>query len=309
MKHNEHEKLMKDAIDHRLSGLQGDPWLAQRITAISKGEPPIMKKRLSMSLVLAIAAILVATTALAAGLLFSPRYDASKLANEALLNKYGITDKMMTVFYREMAQGTDGSLTVTYTPAEEVFHYGENYLGIYTVNVNNGKAEAIWSHDGEDTSGGLDAKAWGAGQLEMMITDYGTVMRALLDRSGERPTQDSNPAVTPPVSMEEYEKLKAETRKMVEGAAKITLSQAKENAVLALASEHGLTNEQVKLLQIFDGDETYLLEGDRPMVTLRYHLMQGSEWIEKDGIYAVTVNLETGEVEDIFYDSGLASNG
>lgn len=309
MKENAYARLLQTAIDNRLSGLYGDPRLAQRITATSKGEPPEMKKRLSMSLALAIAAILVAVTALAAGLLFSPRYDASKLANEAMLNKYGITDKMMTVFFREVAQGTDGSLTVTYTPAEEVFHYGENYLGIYTVNVNNGKAEAIWSHDGEDTSGGLDAKAWGAGQLEMMITDYETVMRALLDRSGERPTQDSNPAATPPVSMEEYEKLKAETRKMVEGAAKITFAQAKENAVLALASEHGLTNEQVKLLQIFDDEETYQLEGGKPTVSLFYHLTQGSEWREKDGIYVVEVNLETGEIENIIYDSALAGNG
>ena len=87
----------ENAIDHRLSGLQGDPWLAQRITAISKGEPPIMKKRLLMSLVLSIAAILVAATALAAGLLFSPRYDASKLANEAMLNKYGIVNLFIFV--------------------------------------------------------------------------------------------------------------------------------------------------------------------------------------------------------------------
>ena len=28
-----------------------------------------------------------------------------------------------------------------------------------------------------------------------------------------------------------------------------------------------------------------------------------------DGIYVVTVNMETGAVEEIFYDSGLAGNG
>ena len=116
MKDNEQRMLFRDAADHRLSGLQGDSLLAQRIIAESKGELPEMKKKTSMRLVLAIAAILVATTALAAGLLFSPRYDASKLANEAMLNKYGITEKMMTVFYRETAQTDDGYIKVTYTP-------------------------------------------------------------------------------------------------------------------------------------------------------------------------------------------------
>ena len=113
MKDNEQRMLFRDAADHRLSGLQGDSLLAQRIIAESKGELPEMKKKTSMRLVLAIAAILVAATALASGLLFSPRYDASKLANEAMLSKYGITDKMMTVFYRETTQIDDGFIKVT----------------------------------------------------------------------------------------------------------------------------------------------------------------------------------------------------
>ena len=63
MKDNEQRMLFRDAADHRLSGLQGDSLLAQRIIAESKGELPEMKKKTSMRLVLAIAAILVAATA------------------------------------------------------------------------------------------------------------------------------------------------------------------------------------------------------------------------------------------------------
>lgn len=42
---------MKKAIDQRLSGLEGDPWLARRIINAEKGEPPRMKKKLTVSLV------------------------------------------------------------------------------------------------------------------------------------------------------------------------------------------------------------------------------------------------------------------
>ena len=299
MKDNEQRMLFRDAADHRLSGLQGDPLLAQRIFAESKGELPEMKKKTSMRLVLAIAAILVATTALAAGLLFSPRYEASKLANEAMLNKYGITDKMMTVFYRETTQTNDGNIKVTYT-SQEV-----SRLGVYTVTVKNGKAEAVWSHDGEDTSGGLEAKAWGKEQAEMLVTDYSAVMRYLQSNPGNLP----KPADTSFLSMEEHEKAVLKTKEKVQSAAKITLEQAKEIAVAALVGEYVLTDEQAALLQIFDGDETYAFIEDRSIVSLYYHLTQSEEWVEKDGIYVVIVNLETGEIEDILYDSALAGNG
>lgn len=299
MKDNEQRMLFRDAADHRLSGLQGDPLLAQRIIAESKGELPEMKKKTSMRLVLAIAAILVVTTALAAGLLFSPRYDASKLANEALLNKYGITEKMMTMFYRETTQTDDANFTVTYTPQEV------SRLGVYTVTVNNGKAEAVWSHDGEDTSGGLEAKAWGKEQAEMLVTDYSTVMLYLQSNS-DSPLK---PADVPFISVEEHAKAVLETKEKVQRAAKITLEKAKESAVAALVGEYGLTDEQAALLQIFVDDETYAFEDGRPTVSLYYHLTQGSEWREKDGIYVVRVNLETGEIENIIYDSTLAGNG
>lgn len=109
--------------------------------------------------------------------------------------------------------------------------------------------------------------------------------------------------------MEELDKAVLETRNKVLSAAKITLVQAKENAVMALAVEYGLTSDQLTLLQVIDGDETYVFIEDRPIVYLYYHLTQAGEWIEKDGIYVVKVNLLTGEIEDIIYDSALAGNG
>jgi hypothetical protein len=151
----------------------------------------------------------------------------------------------------------------------------------------------------------LEAKAWGKEQAEMLVTDYSTVMQYLA-KNRESPLK---PAAAPPVSVEEYEKAVLETKEKVQGAAKITLEQAKESAVAALVGEYGLTDEQAALLQIFDDDETYAFEDGRPTVFLYYHLTQGSEWREKDGIYVVKVNLETREIENIIYDSTLAGNG
>lgn len=139
--------------------------------------------------------------------------------------------------------------------------------------------------------------------------DYSTVMRYLLDSAGTHSPSLNTPAATPPVSSEEYEKTVLETSRKVQSAAKITLAQAKENALLALAGEYGLTKEQTALLQSYEDEETYRFEEGRPTLSCFYHLSQGEAWMEKDGIYVVEVNLATGEIEDILYDSALAGNG
>ena len=64
------EKLRQSlhgAMERKLSGVQADPWMAQRVIAASKGEKPV-KKKISASIVLVIALILLASAALAAGL-------------------------------------------------------------------------------------------------------------------------------------------------------------------------------------------------------------------------------------------------
>ena len=303
MKDNELKKRFQTAIDRQLSYLQGNPRLAQQIMAASKGEQQKMKKKISMVAVFATVTVLLMATALAAGLLFSPRYDAVKLANEAMLERYGITEPMMTVFYRETTQNDNGSVTITYTSVE-----GIAQLGVYTVTVTNGKAEAKWSYDGEDTTGSLASKAWGAEQVNLLITDYTTVM-SYLQASAEPSASDSATVTPTPPSEEECEKAAAQGKASALNAAQISLVQAKDSAVKALISEYGLTNAQVALLQIWDGDETYAFENDTPTISLYYHLAQGDQWMEKDGIYVVIVNLKTGTIEDVLYDSGLAGNG
>ena len=65
-------KAVHEAIDTTLSGLRENPWLAQQIIERERTGEPVVKKKLSVSLVLAIVLVLIAVTALAVALL-SPK--------------------------------------------------------------------------------------------------------------------------------------------------------------------------------------------------------------------------------------------
>ena len=55
--------VLRNAVDHRLSALEGNPWLARQIVERSKGEQPYMKKKVSAGLVLVIMTVVVMATA------------------------------------------------------------------------------------------------------------------------------------------------------------------------------------------------------------------------------------------------------
>lgn len=63
MKEAFQEKILKESIDHRLSGLTGNPFLAQRIMAAEKGEEKIVKKKISVSLILALVMLVLTLSA------------------------------------------------------------------------------------------------------------------------------------------------------------------------------------------------------------------------------------------------------
>jgi hypothetical protein len=300
---NDEKKLIQNTLNRRLSCLADNPFLARQVIATAQGKETKMKKKLSASVVFVLIATLLAATALAAGLLFSPRYNTAKLANEALKNKYGITDKMMTVLCRTAASESDGSTVYTYGSAEHIAR-----MGVYTVTVKDGKAEAVWSLDGIETAGGLEAKAWGAEQLEMMLSDYPAVM-TYLSKQQDAYTDEPRPA--PSIITEEEQAIaKAKSTIQVLEAAKITLEQARKSARLAIIKEYNLSTEQERLLYPYDGEEYFKMEEGKPLFSQFYILdREDGGWVEKNGIYVVTVNMETGEIEEIIYDSTLAGNG
>ncbi len=76
-------KLQK-AVDRKLSGMKDDPWLAQRVMNRAEKEKPVMKKKLSLSIVLALMIVLSLGTALAAVL--QPDFFSRVFGNEARQN-------------------------------------------------------------------------------------------------------------------------------------------------------------------------------------------------------------------------------
>lgn len=269
-----------------------------------------MKATMKLALTMMLALVLMASTALAATLLFSPRYDALQLADRALLEKYGITEEMQPGLLHTITQ-KDGETIITYKAVESGI-MREDRFGIYTVTVTDGKAEATWSMDGADTSGGLDAPAWGAEQLLMYAKGSAAVM-SFMESHG---MLQNAPMVTPaPAGMpDKWE----QARQTALSMAQITLEEAAAIGREAVVHRYALTAQQSALLlrytdndkHAFDDESTFEIVEGRPLVNLFFHLaQQPGEWTEKDGTYVVTVNLLDGAVEDIFYDNGLMGNG
>ena len=269
-----------------------------------KGEIKV-KKKLTMSMVLVIVLLLIAVTALAAGIIFAKRVSATEIADQALLKTYGITAQMQSQFIRETAEGEGGTTVVTYEGRGHLAYV----LGKYTVIVDGQTVKSIcWSHDGEDTSGGLEASAWGKDQLdEILRIDPETGKQAQLltfdpyiDRINREHGFDYQAY---------WEKNENEYVVVLEGE---DVQKAKERQAFsahefvqiakeAVGVRYHLTSQQISLMSI-DTDENsayVLLDGT---LCYRCWIIVGelsTEETEQDGAYTVYLNLETGAVEDI----------
>ena len=330
MKRDEELKAaVRRELDTQFAFLDERPSLRPDILRRIKGEKK-MKKKFSAGLVLALAVMLAAMTALAARLTFSNDFDVKRAALGALGEKYGITEEMLTVLHVEVGeQDENGAQTVTLTPVE--WQYAER-VGQYAATVQGGKVTASWSHDGEEIGEGMESPVYGAEQLKLLCRNYTEVMRYLLEAEGSaRP----EPMPTPVLADDDGEPQDYETwlaaqiaaweqsRAEAEAAAKLTLEECKAIAIEAIRSEYGLTDEQVAKLQAFEGgyenyDLDFSFEDGQPVASMLFRLWQAGEvgeyagaddFTEKDGQYWVDVNMDTGVIEDIIYDSGLAGNG
>ena len=305
MREAEERMIFQNAVDRRLSGLQENPFLAQRIMNAEKGEIKV-KKKLTLSMVLVIVLLLIAVTALAAGIIFAKRVPATEIADQALLKTYGITAQMQSMFIRETAAGEGETIVVTYEGKENLAYV----LGKYTVIVDGQTVKNIcWSHDGEDTSGGLEASAWGKDQLdEILRIDPETGEQAQLltfypyvDRINREHGFDyieyweENEDEKYEVVLEGEDIEKAKERQAFSAHEFVQI--AKE----AVGVRYHLTSQQISLMSI-DTDENsayVLLDGT---LCYRCWIIVGelsTEETEQDGAYTVYLNLETGVVEDI----------
>ena len=302
-------KSFHTAIDTTLSGLQENPFLYQRVMAQAGGkEHIVVKKILSVALVIVIVLMLLTATALAAGIIFAKRVPATEIADQALLKTYGITAQMQAMFTRKTAEGEGGTTVVTY---EGIGHLAY-VLGKYTVIVDGQTVKSIcWSRDGEDTSGGLEASAWGKDQLEEILRiDPETGKQAQLltfDPYIERINREHG------FNYEAYWEEKEDENYIVV-LDKEDIQKAKERQAFsahdfvqiakeAVGVRYHLTSQQISLMSIdVDENSAYvLLDGT---LCYRCWIFVGelsSEETEQDGTYTVYLNLETGVVEDILF--------
>lgn len=97
MKLPEEQKKVQNAINHSLSGLQADPWLAQRVFAQAKGEETVTKKVSGAFVIVCILLILSMATAVAAGVLYLGRgLDAELQITEEIREVYQETELFHT---------------------------------------------------------------------------------------------------------------------------------------------------------------------------------------------------------------------
>ena len=314
----------QEFVDQNLSGLVWDE--AKRRTvlqAVRKEERPV--KKLSTTFILIAAIVCLSVTALAAGLVFSSRVDAAKLAEKAMADTYGVTDTMLSTFFnRTVSETADGGTTVVYAGID----FLRDVLGEYTVSVKDGAAAALWSHDGESTSGLFDAEAWGKEQLEEML-------RTAADRHDLSAFSEKAKAIAAKqeaASDELPEGSAWEKTGEAEALAAAKASSYSEEDLLKLArdavvSAYQFTDDQAKMLKfVFEledmADDTadylyYRMKDGKPVLTVMLSLQQQvsddpsafAPFTQRDGVYWVDVNVETGVIEDLLYDSQLGGNG
>ena len=302
-------KAFHTAIDTTLSGLQENPFLYQRVIAQeSRKDGIIVKKRLSVGLVLTIVLMLITVTALAAGIIFAKRVPATEIADQALLKTYGITAQMQSLFTRKTAEGEGGTTVVTYEGIEHLAYV----LGKYTVIVDGQTVKKIcWSHDGEDMSGGLEASAWGKDQLDEILRidpETGEVAQLLtfnpyIDRINREHGFDYQAYWKE--NMDEKHEIVLEGEDIEKAKEKQAFSAHEfvQIAKEAVGVRYHLTPQQISLMSInVDENWAYVLLDGTLCYCCQIFVGELSELeTEQDGTYTVYVNLETGVVEDILF--------
>ena len=314
---------LKAAMDRRLSFLDDVPSCRAQVMyrIAQKEEPVVMKKKFSVGLALTIVLVLLSVSALAAGLLLSSRATATQIADRELEKQYGVTAEMQTFFSREEMEMPDGTVQVTYAGAGGM----EYVLGSYTALVKDGKAEITWSHDGEDTSGGYEAEAWGLEQLRQMMADCldqgkKDAFMSKADAIGAKHNVMEEDA--PSEANEGYYAQREADKNAALKARRLSEDEMIRTGREFIISNYGLNEEQIARMELytnsFEAEENcwYEMINGNPCFQVEY-LLYNDEYetgdltkrTEMNGYYIVYVNVETGAVEEYEYNSSLAGQG
>lgn len=267
-----------------------------------------MKKVLALALV---AVMALAVCGVGASSMFAAQYDPIRLANKALAETYGITDEMQTYFSRKVI--TEGKITsVVFSSMEDMAHV----LGQYVVTIEDGDVTVCWSHDGQSTEGGLDARAWGAQQIEILLEmakEEGGFSRGHRKAQEIRASMEDG-EITVSVTADDG-KVYVTTAPLPETDPSIAVGEEACITIAkdAFAQEFGLTAAQLEKME-YNKDYagyTYAMKDGKPVCELYFWLhQQESEYhTDGDGIYRAVIDAQDGKVLDVMYDSALAGNG
>ena len=240
----------------------------------------------------------------------SERYQRIRKAQEALEARYGLRQEMLTFFSRSVKEDSDG-LTLSYTGMNDFC----TALGTYTAKVTAEGVETSWSHDGENAdSAEFDAPVWGIGQLEKMleIAKRDREVISFYNQAAEI-ARKADPAYEMP-----FDPLFVFNESWMEGdeireRCRYAVGELTEIGRQAIGLVYGLSDqEQGKLIADTDLPENHFMrQGDRLIYQAWFSLTQAPypAWTERDGLYEVLIDAESGQIEDIIYDSGLNGNG
>lgn len=293
---------LQRAVDRQLSGLSwGEKQRRAVMNQLSEEEKP-MKRKLSLSLALVLAAMMLTVGALAAAtLLRSPEADAVTQARQAVMERYGLTVETLGVFYNTYER-TDDGWRVTFHPATEISAVmNERLVGVYTVEKAADGLQASWSNDGVDPAayadGSLSAPVWGQEQLRKYLHEGHEEALAIghQNLAGTTPPPAPEAVVGASVWMEG-------TVEVAPQEGDMPMAEAKEIMRAAVQAELALTDDQAALL---DAAEDY----DEAAVQLICGADGTRMWefeveFDLDGTHysgGVFINAKTGEVVRIAY--------
>ncbi len=280
--------------------------------------------RIKTCIVVLLTALLVMSASSAEELTVSGRVNAVMYADKALEEHFGITLLLQDYFLRTVEEKEDNVFIVRYEGIENYAYV----LGRYEVTVDRNHVTGItWSHDGEDTSGGFEAEAWGAEQIMEMLRlnqEAGTTepFDARINEIGRKHGFVYVPNI---LSDEENERKMARIEKNREKArnlSSLSIEEMTEIGRRAVASLYGLSPERERALEsvvdeeelplwytIFEGEPCYqvcLGLDDKEEDDV---LPNGLRYTEKEGNYWIYINSQTGVVEDIHYSPAIGGNG
>lgn len=297
----EHNDLQK-AVDRRLSQLSwGEKQRRSVMIQLQKEEKP-MKRKLSMSFALVLAAMLLAVGALAAtSLMRSPEADAVTQARQAVMERYGLTVETLGIFHATYESTADG-WRVAFRPSMDInANMDEAVIGVYTVEKTADGLAVTWSHDDADPAsyagGNLTDPVWAQEQLRKVLHEGRAEISAL--------AQQRSAATPQPVPEEEV----AGASVWMNGTIVTTpengdmpMAEAKEIMRAAVQAELALTDAQAAQIGTPADYDEAAVQFVQDAGGVRMWEFQVD--IDVDGSHyscGVFINAQTGEVVRISY--------